>query len=107
MLRRFLACALALSACAHGRYFEPGDLNRFRVNETTRADAERALGPPYAVSQTGVRTTLVWMYGETGPFGQDLGARILKLVFGPDGKLDFAPTLTTTGKFIEPSHEAR
>jgi hypothetical protein len=82
--------ALALVACVTTAG-EPARVRRvdeFRVGVTMRSDAERLLGSPqYQADEGEGRTALFWAEGPSGPQAPENGARLVKLVFGSDGRL--------------------
>jgi hypothetical protein len=85
----FLA-ALALAACATtvGETPRVRQVDEFRVGVTMRTDAERLLGPPqYAADEGEGRTALFWSQGPSGPQAPASATRMVKLVFGSDGRL--------------------
>ncbi len=92
-----------LSACAVGRPPEQRDVDHFRVGVTTRADAERVLGPPQYLTQEGDGMTgLVWSLGQSGPPTGGAGGKLVSLVFGRDGKLARPPAIAYSGAFPTP-----
>lgn len=87
---RAVPLALLAAACAA----VPGEpprircVEEFRVGVTMRADAERLLGPArYASEEPEGRTAFYWPTGPSGPGVPAAGGRMVKLVFGGDGRL--------------------
>lgn len=84
------ACALLLTACATTSGEPPRiqGVEEFRVGVTMRADAERLLGPAqYASEEPEGRTAFYWPAGPSGPDVPAAAGRMVKLVFGRDGRL--------------------
>ncbi len=82
--------ALLLGACATTAGEPPRiqSVEEFRVGVTMRADAERLLGPAqYASEEPGGRTAFYWPVGPSGPRVPADAGRMVKLVFGRDGRL--------------------
>ena len=82
--------ALLLATCAVTSG-EPPRIQRvedFRVGVTLRGDAERLLGPAQYVSQEPEgRSAFYWPVGPSGPNVPGAAGRMVKLVFGRDGRL--------------------
>jgi hypothetical protein len=109
------ACALALAACATTGGEPPRiqAVEQFRVGVTMRADAERLLGPAqYASEEPEGRTALYWAAGPSGPQVPGGAARMVKLVFGKDGRLarpaetvyPSRPDPSGSGSALAPAH---
>lgn len=82
--------ALLLAACATTSGEPPRILGveEFRVGVTMRADAERLLGPAqYASQEPEGRTAFYWPVGPSGPSVPGEAGRMVKVVFGRDGRL--------------------
>ena len=91
-----MAAAIGLAACATDRPSEDVDLARFRVGVLTRGDAERMLGPPRYTADLGEgRVRVVWVVGTEGQTPGSGSAKLVSLVFGPDGRLSESPAVSS------------
>jgi hypothetical protein len=88
------AAALALAGCVSmGTNYDPNRVASLRAG-MSEAEVVALLGKPngVATNPNGQRV-LVWMLSSGSMFGAN--ARSLSLVFGPDGRLQAAPSIST------------
>ncbi len=101
--------ALLLGACAAS----PGEppriqsVEEFRVGVTMRVDAERLLGPAqYTSEEPEGRTGFYWAAGPSGPRVPAEAGRMVKLVFGRDGRLASPAETVYPGRPGDPAWSA-